>query len=284
MTAVGIVGTGRAGLGLALALADAGLTVKLHGRRGKHVPPPLSLSWGGPAPWLDQVELVLLAVRDDAVADAAAELGASGSVSSRHVVLHLSGLLDETPLAVLRSTGAALGSFHPLQAIARPEDARARLRGAVAALTGDERACAAGVDLARALGMRPVRVAGTGKAAYHAAAVIASNYLVVIAAAAERLMAEAGIERDAARQGIATLIEGTVANVRDAGPDALTGPIARGDVDTVRAHLTVLPADLADLYRALGRATLGLATLEESTRAQMQALLADPTLTAPAAR
>jgi predicted short-subunit dehydrogenase-like oxidoreductase (DUF2520 family) len=245
VTAVGIVGAGRAGLGLALALTDAGWTIRLHGRRGKHVPPPLSLSWGGPAPWLDQVEVVLLAVRDGAVADAAAELKASGSVQARHVVLHLSGLLDETPLAVLRSTGAALGSFHPLQAIARPEDARERLPGA-------------------------------GKARYHAAAVIASNYLVVIAAAAEQLMADAGLEPDSARQGIATLMEGTVTNVRAAGQSALTGPIARGDVATVRAHLAVLPADLADLYRALGRATLGLATLEESTHAQMQALLADP--------
>jgi predicted short-subunit dehydrogenase-like oxidoreductase (DUF2520 family) len=276
VTAVGIVGAGRAGLGLALALTDAGWTIRLHGRRGKHVPPPLSLSWGGPAPWLDQVEVVLLAVRDGAVADAAAELEASGSVQARHVVLHLSGLLDETPLAVLRSTGAALGSFHPLQAIARAEDARERLRGAIAALTGDERACEAGADLARTLGMRPVRVPGAGKARYHAAAVIASNYLVVIAAAAEQLMADAGLAPDAARQGIATLMEGTVTNVRAAGRSALTGPIARGDVATVRAHLAVLPADLADLYRALGRATLGLATLEESTHAQMQALLADP--------
>jgi predicted short-subunit dehydrogenase-like oxidoreductase (DUF2520 family) len=276
VTAVGIVGTGRAGLGLALALTDAGHTVRLHGRRGKHVPPPLSLSWGGPPPWVDDVDVVLLAVRDGAVADAAADLEASGGVQSRHVVLHLSGLLDETPLAVLRSTGAALGSFHPLQAISRPEDARERLRGAVAALTGDERACTAGVELARALGMRAVRVAGPGKARYHAAAVIASNYLVVIAAAAERLMAEAGVQHDAARQGIASLMEGTVANVRAAGPDALTGPIARADVDTVRAHLAALPADIADLYRALGRATLALSTLDEPARAQMQAALAEP--------
>jgi predicted short-subunit dehydrogenase-like oxidoreductase (DUF2520 family) len=276
VTVVGVVGAGRAGLGLALALSDAGHTVRLHGRRGKQVPPPLSLSWGGPPPWVDQVEVVLLAVRDGAVAEAAAELMTTDRLTEHHVVMHLSGLLDEAPLAVLRPTGAALGSLHPLQAIARPEVARTRLRGALAAVTGDERACAVGAELARTLGMRPVQLSGGAKPRYHAAAVIASNYLVVLAAAAERLMAEAGVDAEAARQGIATLVEGTVANIRDAGAAALTGPIARGDVETVRAHVAVLPDDVAVLYRALGRATLAQATLDETARAQLQAVLAEP--------
>jgi predicted short-subunit dehydrogenase-like oxidoreductase (DUF2520 family) len=270
---VGVVGPGRAGLGLALALTEAGYGVRLHGRRGKEVPPPLSLSWGGPPPWLAEVEVVILAVKDDAIADAARDLAAAGGIGGAHTVLHLSGLLDETPLAALRGTGAALGCLHPLQAIARPEVAADRLRGAIAALTGDARAVAVGRTLAERLGMRAVEVAPAAKVRYHAAAAIASNYLVVLTAVAERLMLEAGIEPDAAREGVATLMRGTLANAREAGAAALTGPIVRGDVETVRAHLRVLPSELKVIYRSLGHAALALARLEGDVAAKMRRVL-----------
>jgi len=273
VTPIGVVGAGRAGLGLALALHHAGHTVRLHARRGKAVPPPLVLSWGGPPPWLGEVEIVLLAVRDDAIAAAAAELAATGAVEARHVVVHLSGMLDDTPLAALRAGGAALGCFHPLQAIARPEDAAERLRGALAVLTGDPRAVAAGERLATSLGMRPVRLPGEAKPRYHAAAAMASNYLVVLAAAAERLMGEAGLDPAVARDGVAALMAGTLANARADGAAALTGPIVRGDVATVRAHLAVLPPELQDLYRALGRAALTHARLPDQAARELRSLL-----------
>jgi predicted short-subunit dehydrogenase-like oxidoreductase (DUF2520 family) len=251
---------------LALALIQAGHDVRLHGRRGKAVPPPLRLSWGGQPPWLNDVEVILLAVRDGAIVTAATELAASGAVTPRHVVLHLSGMLDHTALAPLAHTGAALGVFHPLQAIAQPETAPDRLRGALAVLTGAERAVQAGESLARSIGLRPVVLAGAGKPRYHAAAAMASNYLVVLAVVAERLMMEAGLSEDAARTGVRALMAGTLANVAAEGPAALTGPIARGDAATVTAHLAALPADLRPLYVALGRVALELAPLQESQR------------------
>ncbi len=273
MSAVGIVGPGRAGLGLAVALTQAGHDVRLHGRRGKPVPPPLRLSWGGPPPWLDTVAVLVLAVRDDAIEPTATAVASTGAVTSHHVVLHLSGLLDTTPLKALRATGAAVGVLHPLQAIAQPEAAPARLRGALAALSGDERAVRAAAELARSIGLRPVHVAEAAKARYHAAAAIASNYLVVLAAVAERLMEDAGLETRDARAGIAALMEGTLANIAADGPAALTGPIVRGDVATVRAHLAVLPADLRTAYCALGRVALGLSKLDGPTREVMAGML-----------
>jgi len=231
------------------------------------------LTWGGPPPWLAAVEAVLLAVRDGAIAEAATELAGAGALSPAQTVFHLSGLLDEAPLASLRPTGAALGCFHPLQAIARPEAATERLRGAIAALTGDARAVEVGTGLARSIGMRPVRLAGTAKPRYHAAAAIASNYLVVLAAVAEQLMIEAGMAGADARAGIATLMEGTVANVRAQGAAALTGPIVRGDVDTVRTHLAILPPPLQNVYRSLGLAALERAHLPEDTARTMRSLL-----------
>lgn len=231
------------------------------------------LTWGGPPPWLGDVDVVLLAVRDGAIGDAATELAGSRAVTPAHTVLHLSGLLDETPLAPLRPSGAALGCLHPLQAIARPEAAPERLRGAVAVLTGDARAVEVGAQLARSVGMRPVSLAGSAKARYHAAAAMASNYLVVLASVAERLMAEAGVAPADARGGIATLMEGTLANVRAQGGAALTGPIVRGDVETVRAHLATLPPALQNVYRALGLVALQQARLPEETADAMRTLL-----------
>jgi predicted short-subunit dehydrogenase-like oxidoreductase (DUF2520 family) len=220
-----------------------------------------------------EVEIVLLAVQDGSIAAAAAELATGGGVTARHVVLHLSGMLDQTPLAPLARTGAALGVFHPLQAIAQPETAPERLRGALAVLTGDARAIAAGETLARSLGLRPVVLPPPGKVRYHAAAAIASNYLVVLATVAERLMMQAGLSEDAARSGIRALMAGTLDNLSAEGPAALTGPIARGDVATVRAHLAALPPGLRTLYTALGRVAVDLAPLDGPTRAEMNEIL-----------
>lgn len=284
MSAIGIVGPGRAGQGLAVALSRAGHQVRLHGRRGIPVPPPLVLTWGGPPPWLGEVEVILVAVRDGAVASAAHDLAVGGEVTGRHTVLHLSGMLDETVLAPLRQTGAALGCLHPLQAISQPERAPERLRGAVAALTGDARAVEVGGALARSLGMRSVTLPGSAKPRYHAAAAIASNYLVVLAAVAERLMSDAGLSREDARAGIATLMEGTLANVRAEGPAALTGPIVRGDLETVQAHLAVLPPALQNTYRVLGRTALAEARLPDDVARAMWRLLAaeEPMIRKPA--
>lgn len=277
MSAVGIVGAGRAGTGLALALAEAGHRVRLHGRRGKAVPPPLTLSWGGQPPWLHEVDVVILAVRDEAVPGLAEELAATGRIEADHVVLHLSGLLDARALAALEGTGAALGSLHPLQAIARPEAAPQRLRGAVAVLEGDERAVVVGTALAESVGLRPVPLAAHRKAHYHAAAVFASNYLVVLAATAERLAGEAGLAPADARAGLRALMYGTLANLGSEVPaaDALTGPVARGDAATVRRHLAALPPDLAELYRSLGRAALRMADLAPETRRAVAEALGD---------
>jgi predicted short-subunit dehydrogenase-like oxidoreductase (DUF2520 family) len=273
LSAIGIIGPGRAGQGLAVALVRAGHTVRLHGRRGIPVPPPLVLTWGGPPPWLGAVDVVLVAVRDDAVTGAARDLAESGGIAASHAVLHLSGMLDEAALAPLRPTGAALGCLHPLQAITRPDRAPDQLRGALAALTGDARAVEIGASLARGMGMRPVTLAGAAKPRYHAAAAIASNYLVVLAALAERLMTDTGLPPEDARAGIVALMEGTIANVRAEGPSALTGPIVRGDLETVRAHLAVLPPDLHDAYRILGRAALREAHLPEDAARAMGVLL-----------
>jgi predicted short-subunit dehydrogenase-like oxidoreductase (DUF2520 family) len=243
---VTIIGAGRMGRGLELALRGAGAEVTLlsRSRRPEDTRP---------------AALLLIATPDDAVAALATELAGERAVDGHQVVLHLSGLLDRRALEPLASTGAGLGSFHPLQSIADPAGAPARLAGAFAGLEGDERALQAGERLAAALGMRTVRLAPGAKPAYHAGAVIASNYAVVLADMAERLARQAGIGAEEAEAMYLPLMAGTVANLGLGPAGALTGPIRRGDAATVRSHLAVLGSGDRALYRALGLAALRLA-------------------------
>jgi predicted short-subunit dehydrogenase-like oxidoreductase (DUF2520 family) len=274
VSAVGIVGPGRAGLGLGLALAEAGYDVRLHGRRAKRVPPPLELTTGIAPPWIADVEVVILAVRDDAIPDAAGAMRATNALTPKHTVLHLSGSLDKSALESLASTGAALGSLHPLQALSDPATAPERLRGAVAAVEGDPRAQDHATKLAKAVGLVPFTLPPGAKGKYHAGAVVASNYLVVIAALAERLFAGAGMPEQVRLQGLAALMDGTLANVRGEGPlKAMTGPVVRGDAETIARHLALLTPGEADLYRALGRGALALADLDPARRKAVERAL-----------
>jgi predicted short-subunit dehydrogenase-like oxidoreductase (DUF2520 family) len=259
---VGVMGPGRAGTGLALAWTRAGYAVHLHGRRAKILPSPLHLTVGPedtPPPWIEVVDVVVLAVSDDAIAPLAAMLAAHGAAGARQVVLHLSGLLDHRTLAALEPSGAALGSLHPLQTLVEPTQAPDHLQGAWAAVEGTPRAVDTAERLARDVGLRPFRVRTEDKPRYHAAAVFASNYFVVVEAVAERLLGGAGLPEDG-WAALLPLVSGTLENLRRQGPrDALTGPIARGDVETVVRHLGALAGDEAELYRQLGMAALDLA-------------------------
>jgi predicted short-subunit dehydrogenase-like oxidoreductase (DUF2520 family) len=227
------------------------------------VPAPLTLTVGPadqPPAWIAQAGVVVLAVRDDAIRPVAEALARAGAVGAGHVVLHLSGVQGQEALGPLVGTRAALGSLHPLQTIADPERAPDRLRGAWAAVEGMPRAVAAAEELARLVGLRPFRVASRAKPVYHAAAVFASNYFVVVEAVAQRLLRHAGLPDADAWAALRPLVEGTLENlVRDGPLAALTGPVVRGDADTLRRHLASLTQDDALLYRALGRAALELA-------------------------
>ncbi len=274
MAAVGVVGAGRAGLSLGLALARAGHVVRVHGRRAKSVPAPLTLTTGAFPAWLWEMDILILAVPDDAIAELASALAGAGRVRANQVVLHLSGALGRDALRALAESGAALGSLHPLQTLSDPATAPERLKGAVATVEGDGRAVDVATALARAVGMIPVPLSADQKPRYHAAAVFASNFVVALAAVARRLFVAAGVPDDAAQKALAALMAGALDNVRVAGPEAaLTGPVARGDVETIRRHLEALKGRDAELYRALSRAALELTSHDPERRRAIQRLL-----------
>jgi len=268
-------------VGLGLALAGAGYAVELHGRTRKAVPGPLALTVGpgdAPPPWIARPAVVILAVRDDAIRPLAGALAAAGAIDSRQVVLHLSGVHGQEALGPLVGSRAALGSLHPLQTISDPERAAERLKGAWAAVEGMPRAVETAEQLAQDVGLRPFRIASQAKPMYHAGAVFASNYFVVVEAVAQRLLRHAGLTDAEAWQALRPLVEGTLENLARVGPlGALTGPVARGDEATIRRHVEALTQDDAALYRILGRAALELAQkrgMDEGTAARVAAALA----------
>jgi predicted short-subunit dehydrogenase-like oxidoreductase (DUF2520 family) len=203
---------------------------------------------------------VLLTVPDADVPIAAAELAAQGTPGAGCTALHMSGALPSSALQPLADLGYAVGSLHPLQTIADQAHGAERLRGAFFAFEGDAEAREAAVRIVNAAGGRLLEVHAADKARYHAACVFASNYVVACAAAATRLLADAvGVSREEARRALEPLWGGAVANLNDLGlPEALTGPIARGDLETLQSNLSVLDASTRALYAHLGLEALAL--------------------------
>jgi predicted short-subunit dehydrogenase-like oxidoreductase (DUF2520 family) len=235
---VGIVGPGRVGTALARALRDAG--VEVEGPLGRA---------GRPA----GCDAIVLCVPDGEI-----EAAAEPVTAAAPFVGHTSGA---TPLSALAHAGVPAFGLHPLQSFAHQG---VRFAGAGAAVSGTTpEALAFATELAERLGMRPFEIDDEGRAAYHAAASVASNFLVTLQAAAEAIAAGAGLDREAARALLAPLVRQTAENVAELGPEAaLTGPIARGDDATVaaqRAAVEETAPELLDLFDELVRATRALA-------------------------
>ncbi len=257
---VTIIGAGRMGQGLGLALKRRGYKVALVARTQRDVVPPLVLHAGSRAEATAGAELVLIATPDDAIGSVAAELAAEGAIARDQIVLHLSGLLDRSALLPLEESGAGCGSFHPLQSVAEPASAAERLKGAYVGIEGDDRALTAAERLANTLRMIPVRIPAAAKPAYHAGAALVANYTVALVGVAERLARSAGVPADIAARIYLPLLGGAVANLNALGPAAsLTGAVRRGDEQTIRAHLDALGPEERILYCTVGRAAVALA-------------------------
>jgi predicted short-subunit dehydrogenase-like oxidoreductase (DUF2520 family) len=265
------------GQGLGLALKRRGYRVLLVNRSSRDVIAPLILHQGSLAEATSEAELVLIATPDDAIEEVAAELAARGGITHDQVILHLSGLLDRRALLPLEVSGAACGSFHPVQTVADPGSAAERLKGAYVGIEGDERALVAAERLANTLRMVPVRIPAEAKPAYHAGASFVANYTIALVGVAERLARSAGVPDEVAAKLYLPLLGGAVANLTALGPAAsLTGAVRRGDVQTIRAHLQALGPEDRELYRAVGRAAVALASeagLDAAAAARVNAVL-----------
>lgn len=212
---VGVIGPGRVGCALASALREAGIAVDGPWGRGE-TPGPCDA-------------LVLC------VPDAEIEAAAAAAAGGARLVGHTSGA---SGLGALAPAGGEAFGLHPLQTFSERAEGLGAFAGAACAVAGSTpQALAFATELGLALGMQPFEIDDEGRAAYHAAASMASNFVVTLAAAAETIAAGAGLEPAQARALLAPLLRRAVDNLAELGPErALTGPVARGDAQTVAAQ------------------------------------------------
>jgi predicted short-subunit dehydrogenase-like oxidoreductase (DUF2520 family) len=269
---IGIVGAGRAGGALARALAAAGWPVVAVASRSPASAARLAGALpdarpvANPQAVADAADLVFLTVPDAAIGPVAA------SVAWRpgQAVAHTSGVDSLGSLAPARQAGALVGSLHPLQTFAPSPaaDPLAPFAGITCALEGDAALLPRLEAVVGALGAQPLCLPAEAKPLYHAAAVVASNYLVTLLHLAAELWGTFGVDERTAVAALLPLVQGAVDNVAAHGPGrALTGPIARGDAATVAKHLAAIAGARPEAlppYRALALATLALARSEGS--------------------
>jgi predicted short-subunit dehydrogenase-like oxidoreductase (DUF2520 family) len=242
-----VLGGGAVARALLDALPRAGVRVLASwNRRSGLEPPPLR-----------DIDLILLAVSDGAVAEVCRRL----EVGSGQLVAHLAGALGLAPLASARRKGARTGSLHPLRAFTRA--APGGFAGCAAAVGGSDPGALADLSqLAIRLGMTPLLAPDRARPQYHAAAVLAAGGQVALFSEASRLLAHAlDLPEPEARAALLPLTLGALEKLRQEPPaSAITGPAARGDLATIEAHRTVLPPDLLPLYDQLTRVALRLRT------------------------
>ena len=261
--AFALVGPGRAGTAVALALAERGWRTVAVAGRTPDASSTRAVAARLAAPAVE-VAVVIVATPDAAIPSASAEL--APALRPGALVVHLSGAstLHELDGVLLARPDVEVGSLHPLQSLPSADVGQQRLAGAWCAIDGSPRV----EKIALTLGMRPFRVDAADRARYHAAACVASNHLVALLGQVERLAAHAGVPFEA----FLPLVRGTVGNVDDLGPaGALTGPVARGDEETLARHVDALPDDERDAYEALVREARRLA---ETTNAAREETLA----------
>lgn len=261
-----IIGAGQVGRGLFRAFRDAsGVDVLgLHGHR----PSGFATSSGAMPSAIADANAIVVAVRENQLDDVLSELlgergkGGRGRLASGTVIVHTSGSAEPPLLTGLSDMGLSGGTFHPLVPFANPDRAPELLKRAWIGIDGDAQARATSKRLAGHLGARTLDIPPGNKAVYHAAAVMSSNFPVVLASLASDLLAGLGIPERSAQQAVHSLMDAAVSNVGDTPPDqALTGPVVRGDSDTVMRHLAALRhhPEARAVYKRLSLAAIDIA-------------------------
>jgi len=221
---------------------------------------------GGGEPGVDLVDAargadwVFITTPDRAIKVCCEGIAEGGGFKDGAFVAHLSGALGSETLATARECGARVASMHPIQSLASVEQAVKNLPGSYFSLEGDPDAMADGREAVDALGGVLVMIPSGQKALYHAGAAVASNYLATVVDFALMTFESLGMDRKEALTAVMPLMLGTLNNIEKVGlPAALTGPIARGDVETVEGHLDALRASMPKmvrLYCELGKHTV----------------------------
>lgn len=262
---VTIIGAGRVGTALAMRLQEKGYPVVAVASRTTSSAGKLAEQTGAriyqkAAEAARQGNLVFLTTPDGLIGSVAEEVAREGGFYPRQFAAHASGALPSAVLEPARKAGATVFSLHPLQSFASPELAVERLPGSYFTFEGEPGALPLARRLVADLEGVLFEIGAAGKPLYHAAACVASNYLVTLMQLVFTLAQQAGLPREGVFPAFRPLIQGTLQNIGAVGPVvALTGPVARGDVETVRRHAQVMGKEEWEIYRTLGYFTVKVA-------------------------
>lgn len=275
LRSVSIVGPGRLGQAMAIALSRSGYSIKaLVARRPKKAEKfadslvsgrdkirVLSLA---ELPTLEATDLILITTPDDAIEGVVQKLTTSLERVNGRIVLHTSGALSSEVLSSLVGIGFHTGSLHPLVSVSEPVVGAKALRGAFFCVEGDAPATRLARRIVADLGGTSFTVAASYKPLYHAAALTAAGHMTALIHVAIEMLVSSGLKRKQAQQVLMPLVESAVKNLNSSTPaQALTGTFARGDLATVQQHLAALSgtsqAEALEVYKLLGLHSLRLA-------------------------
>ncbi|MCJ7582226.1 MAG: DUF2520 domain-containing protein [Candidatus Aminicenantes bacterium] len=277
MKNISILGAGKVGTSLGRALVEAGYTIAFltcstlaeaeESRRiiGQGEPSKNNIHAA------QNGEILFITVPDDSIKDIVQELDFSDIPWLGKTVYHSSGLLASEVLQSLRTKGASTASFHPIQSFSNKYAAPSLFQNVYFGLEGEEEAVTLAKKFVHALGGHSIEISPDDKPVFHAAFSMTSNFFVVLLDSAITLLKSSGLSEEKAIQILHPLLEGTLSNIVDNRiRSALTGPIVRGDGQTVKAHLDALKKfpDIEDVYRQLANKALEMAIDEKTLPAQ----------------
>ena len=278
---VSIIGTGRLGTTLAVALAGRGYSIRSLVARtaesarkaARLLDAEVQVLAAKQLRSLIDADLFVITVPDDQIAGVAQQLSEINADQKKMTALHTSGALSSEVLAPLREKGWHTGSIHPLLSVSGSGDDS--LRGAFWSIEGDRSALRLGKEIVRDLEGKSFSIRSEDKPLYHAAAVMVSGNVVALFDVALQMLAECGLDRETARAILLPLIASTIRSLETKTPEAsLTGTFSRGDVATVKRHLASMRnPEVRDLYRILGERSLELADLDEGLKRRIKKVL-----------
>ena len=283
MLKLGFIGAGTVGTALSVGLSSKGYQVIAVSSQSQTSARKLARAVSGcqasdnNQDVADTAELIFITTPDDTIASVASEIQWHRGQS----VVHCSGALSTDILEPAKELGARVAAFHPLQTFASVKQAIENIPGSTFAVEAEEPLLSTLKDIATALDGHWIELKANDKVAYHAAAVIACNYLVTLVKLATDLWQSFNIPQSQATQALLPLIRGTIHNIDTVGiPQSLTGPIARGDIETIKKHLDALQKiapDLLSIYQELGLQTIPVALakgkINQHQAEELQAIL-----------
>lgn len=254
-----IIGAGRMGGALAIALQRAGYSVEAVVYRGNRFIDGLRSALGPATRFLPEREFDSVPSETLIIASGDSDIGAIAERTASierfpETAFHTSGSLSSSELLPLRNKGVMTASLHPLAAVSDPFTGPDRFRGSFFCVEGDPAAVREGKSIAQDLGGRPFSIPTESKALYHAAAVISAGHLVALLDAAIEMLQRCGLGSDEARAVLVPLASGSLANLKESpAAAALTGPFARGDAAALDRHLSAMShagvgSDLRGIY------------------------------------